>query len=185
IVVEGVEAGGHLGTDKKVKSILKKIKDKINLPVIAAGDIVTTEDIRYMFAAGLDGVQMGTRFLLSKESDVSDVFKDLCVKAKKEDIFEIMSSVGLKANALKTRFSKLVKAGQAPEPEACNDCLKHCTKEFCIKEALLRGRKGDKENGIFFTGKGVCKIKEVLSVKDIFKRIKKLKDDVKNYARAF
>ncbi len=185
IIVEGVEAGGHLGTDKKTNDILETIKGKISLPIIAAGNIIRTSDIKQMFYSGLDGVQMGTRFLLSKESNVSDIFKKLCVKATKEDIFEIMSSVGLKANAIKTRFSKLVKSGKAPEPETCDHCLKHCSKSFCIKKALLRGRKGDKEKGIFFTGKGVWKLKEVLSVNDIFKRIKRLKNDVKNYARSY
>ena len=176
IVVEGVEAGGHLGTDKKVKDILNKIKGKVSLPIIAAGNIVTTEDIKNIFNSGFDGVQMGTRFLLSEESDVSDIFKKLCVKAKKEDIFEIMSSVGLKANAIKTKFSKLVKSGKAPKPETCDNCLKHCSKNFCIKKALLRGRKGDTEKGIFFTGKGVWRLKEILSVKDIFNKIKNLKN---------
>ena len=172
IVVEGGNAGGHLGTDEDVWDLIEKIKGKVSLPVIAAGDIVTPEDVSEMFRAGLDGVQMGTRFLASIESNVSRVFKKLCVESQKEDILTIMSSVGFPANALRSKFSELVKAGRAPEPEECDNCLKHCTKNFCIKKALLRGRKGDKERGIFFTGKGAWKIKEILSVENIFKKIK-------------
>jgi NAD(P)H-dependent flavin oxidoreductase YrpB (nitropropane dioxygenase family) len=172
IVVEGGNAGGHLGTDKDSWNIVRAIKEKVNIPVIAAGDIVSTEDIKKMFQMGLDGVQIGTRFLASKESNVADVFKKLCVKAKASDVITMMSSAGFPANAIKTRFAELVMAGNPPAPQICTNCLKHCLKNFCIKDALLRAREGDLERGIFFTGKGIEKIKEILSVEEIFDRIK-------------
>ncbi len=172
IVVEGGNAGGHLGTDEDSWNIVKSIKEKISIPVIAAGDIVNTEDIKKMFKMGLDGVQMGTRFLASKESDVSEVFKKLCVKANAGDVITMMSSAGFPANAIKTRFVELIMAGNPPTPENCTTCLKHCLKNFCIKDALLRGREGDLERGVFFTGKGIEKIKEILTVPEIFERIK-------------
>jgi nitronate monooxygenase len=176
IVIEGGNAGGHLGTDKDSWDIVKKIKEKVNIPVIAAGDIVNPEDISKMFKMGMNGVQMGTRFLASLEADVSDVFKKLCVKARNEDVVTIMSSAGLPANAIRTKFSELVLEGKAPKPENCINCLKHCYRNFCIKDALLRGRDGDLEKGIFFTGKGLGKIKEILSVKEIFNRIINYRD---------
>lgn len=171
IVVEGGNAGGHLGTDQDSWDIVKSIKEKVNIPVIAAGDIVKPVDIQKMFAMGMDGVQMGTRFLASIESDVSDVFKKLYIKARSEDVVTIMSSVGFPANAIKTKFAELVMAGNPPEPEVCTGCLKHCRKNFCVKNALLRGHEGDLERGLFFTGKGVEKIKDVVSVREIFNRI--------------
>ena len=172
IVVEGGDAGGHLGTDEDALPLIKRVKDKIDIPVIGAGDIVTPADVDNMFKLGLDGVQMGTRFLASEEANIADNFKELCVKTKKEDIVQIMSSVGLPANAIKTNFTELIKRGEAPEPIYCDDCLKKCTKEFCIRDALLKGRAGDLEEGVFFTGKGLWKINKILSVKEIFKKIK-------------
>ncbi|MFW6035718.1 MAG: NAD(P)H-dependent flavin oxidoreductase [Halothermotrichaceae bacterium] len=171
VVVEGGNAGGHLGTDKNSWDIIKNIKENVNIPVIAAGDIVSPTDIKKVFQMGMDAVQMGTRFLASKESDVSDVFKKLLVKAKAEDVVKIMSSAGLPANAIRTKFTELILSGKAPEPEGCTNCLKTCSKEFCIRDALLAGHEGDMEKGVFFTGEGVNKIKEILSVKDIFKKI--------------
>lgn len=171
IVVEGGNAGGHLGTDVDLLDFLEEIKEEINIPVIAAGDIVTPEDVGKMFARGMDGVQMGTRFLTSLEASVSDVFKKLCVKAGQEDVITIMSSVGFPGNAIKTSFSKLVKYGTPTAPESCNDCLKQCKKNFCIRDALLRAKEGDRERGIFFSGKGAWKVKEILSVKEIFTEI--------------
>lgn len=172
VVVEGGNAGGHLGTDKDSWDIVKKIKEKLSIPVIAAGDIVSNDDIKKMFDKGLDGVQMGTRFLATLESDVSDFFKELLVKAKESDVITIMSSAGFPANAIKSKFSELILNNQAPAPENCTHCLKHCNKKFCIKEALIRARNGDQNRGVFFTGKGIEKIKDIISVKEVFKSIK-------------
>ncbi|AZO93925.1 nitronate monooxygenase [Halocella sp. SP3-1] len=172
VVVEGGNAGGHLGTDKDSWDIVKKIKEKLSIPVIAAGDIVSNDDIKKMFDKGLDGVQMGTRFLATLESDVSDFFKELLVKAKESDVITIMSSAGFPANAIKSKFSELILNNQAPAPENCTNCLKHCNKKFCIKEALIRARNGDQNRGVFFTGKGIEKIKDIISVKEVFKSIK-------------
>ncbi len=172
IVVEGGNAGGHLGTDKESWELVKKIKDRVSIPVIGAGDVVTPPDMKRMFDLGLDGVQMGTRFLASEESDVSSVFKDLCVSAEKEDIVRIMSSVGFPANAIKTPFVEKIMNDRAPSPVKCVDCLKKCSKSFCIREALLKARSGNYEEGVFFTGEGLPKIKEILSVKEIFKKFK-------------
>ncbi len=171
IIVEGGNAGGHLGTDQDSWDIVKEIKERLNIPVIAAGDAIEPKDVNKMFQLGVNGVQMGTRFLASLESEVSDVFKQLCVNANKEDVITIMSSTGYPANAIRTKMSERVLSGQAPKPSSCEKCLKQCTRVFCIKEALINGSKGDLEEGIFFTGKGVWKIKQILSVRKIFKQI--------------
>ncbi|MFW6006674.1 MAG: NAD(P)H-dependent flavin oxidoreductase [Bacillota bacterium] len=172
VVVEGGNAGGHLGTEESSWDLIKNIKNKLNIPIIAAGDIVTPADMKAMFELNVNGVQMGTRFLASLEASVSNVFKKLCVKAEKKDVVRFMSSVGFPGNAIKTGFIDLIKSGQAPEPEYCDNCLKECLKNFCIKDALLKAKEGDLERGVFFSGRGVEKVKEILPVKDIFDRIR-------------
>lgn len=172
VVVEGGNAGGHLGSDENSFDLIKKIVGKVDIPVIGAGEAVTPADIETMFELGVDGVQMGTRFLASEEAAVSDKFKELCVQADSSDVMKIMSSVGYKANAIRTNFSNLIKAGEAPPPANCTDCLKHCTKKFCIRDALVAAKKGNMESGVFFTGAGIGRINEILSTKEIFERIK-------------
>lgn len=83
VVVEGGNAGGHLGTDEDSWDIIKSIKDALKIPVIGAGGVVNSEDVKRMFDLGVDGVQMGTRFIASEECEVSDVFKNLYVEEKK------------------------------------------------------------------------------------------------------
>ena len=172
IVVEGGNAGGHLGTDEDSWPLVERIKDKVSIPVIGAGEVVCPADIQRMLDMGVDGVQMGTRFLATEEADVDDVFKKMVVEASDEDVVRIISSVGFPANAIKSKFTDLIQAGEAPKPKSCTKCLKKCTEEFCILEALLNARAGNKESGVFFTGKSINNIKEVLSVKQVFEKIK-------------
>lgn len=169
VIVEGGNAGGHIGTDKDSWDIVKVIKENLKIPVIGAGGIITREDMKKMFSLGVDGVQLGSRFLASVESDVSDKFKELVVRAKKSDMITIISAVGLPANAIRTKFSEMILNGNPPKPTYCDGCLKACTKKFCIFEALKAAKAGDLENGLFFAGKEAWKIKEILSVKEIFK----------------
>ena len=170
IIVEGGNAGGHIGTRKESWEIIKEIKNNIKIPVIGAGGIIDREDMQRMFQLGVDGVQVGSRFLASFESNVSKTFKDLILKAKKSDIVTIISAVGLPANAIKTKLSELILEGNPPKPEKCDSCLKACTKKFCIFQALNYAREGNIEKGLFFAGKDAWRINEILSVKEIFKR---------------
>jgi NAD(P)H-dependent flavin oxidoreductase YrpB (nitropropane dioxygenase family) len=169
IIVEGGSAGGHIGTKKDSWDIIKEITENIKIPVIGAGGIINKDDMHRMFKLGVNGVQVGSRFLASFESNITDTFRELIIKAKKEDIVTIISAVGLPANAIRTKFSEAVLKGVAPKPEKCDNCLKACTKKFCILDALRAALDGDLENGLFFAGKDAWRINEILSVKDIFK----------------
>ncbi len=171
IIVEGGNAGGHIGTKEDSWDIVKEIKDTVKIPVIGAGGIIDREDMKKMFQLGVDGVQLGTRFLASFESNVSDKFKELLIKAKENDIVRIISSVGLPANAIKTKLSELILQGNPPKPEKCDGCLKACTKKFCIFDALNYAREGNLDKGLFFSGKDGWRINEIMSVKDIFKKL--------------
>ncbi len=170
IVVEGGNAGGHLGTDRDSWEIVKEIKENVNIPVIGAGGVIDKNDMKRMFELGLDGVQMGSRFLATEESNVADNFKELVVNLKKEDIVTIISSVGLPANAIKTPLAEKILNNNPPKPERCVKCLKACSHSFCIFNALNKAREGDYENGLFFVGKEAYRIKEILTVKEIFEK---------------
>lgn len=168
VVVEGRDAGGHLGTEDRTEDILPTICKAVSIPVIAAGGFVDGKAISQVMDLGAAGVQMGTRFLLSSECTVHDNFKELLLKSKLSDLVRILSPVGLPANAIKTPLvEKLLAGDQSIRPDTCKGCLKHCSGSFCILDALKRARDGDYERGLFFTGSNFPAIKKILSVKQI------------------
>ena len=83
VIVEGKEAGGHLGTDRPTKDILKEVVESISIPAIAAGGIISGKDIVEMINQGAKGVQMGTIFAASEESNASIDMKQYYLKSKK------------------------------------------------------------------------------------------------------
>lgn len=172
IVVEGGEAGGHLGTNKSLFSILPEIISNIKIPVIAAGGIINGYDIAKVLNSDVKGVQIGTRFSLSKEASGADAWKKTCLEAKAKDIVIIESPVGMPFRAVFSPFIKALKEGKVPIPGKdtlvrCRQCLANCKKNYCIIEALERAQQGDVLKGLFTIGERVSEIKEVLSVKEI------------------
>jgi len=180
VVFEGKEAGGHLGTtDHSIRDLMSDIKSAVNIPVIGAGGIITGRDIVETLALGADGVQMGTRFAASTESNAAPELKEFYLKAKPEDIVLINSPVGLPGRALKNPFVERINQGPIPS-QACRACLKHCNHNFCIINALCRAQQGDVETGLVFAGEYIYKIKEILSVKEIFDRLLKEVEEIKD-----
>ena len=79
IVAEGFEAGGHNGREETTTlTLIPQVREAVTLPLIAAGGIATGEAMAAMFALGAEGVQVGTRFVLTKESSASNEFKHRC-----------------------------------------------------------------------------------------------------------
>ncbi len=172
VVVEGKEAGGHLGTDRRVRDIVPEVRKAVDIPVIAAGGIINGADIWEAFTWGADGVQMGTRFAASEESNVTDDFKQMYLKAKKEDVVLIECPVGLPGRGLRSTLTEKLLRGEDVSPSTCNACLKKCAKNFCIMDALYNAQQGSIEQGLVFCGEQVERIKEILPVKKIFENIK-------------
>nr|WP_299172091.1 nitronate monooxygenase [uncultured Allomuricauda sp.] len=86
IVAEGFEAGGHNGRDETTTMVLiPSVKEKINIPLIAAGGIATGRAMMAAMILGADGVQVGSRFAASIEGSSHDLFKEQIVLAKEGD----------------------------------------------------------------------------------------------------
>ncbi len=171
IIVEAKEAGGHLGTDKALRDIFPEIRKVVkNVPLIAAGGITNGFEMgELMDKYGADGVQIATRFVLTKECSVSEQFKQVMLEADKDDIAMIHSPVGLPGRALKTPFvKKLIDKVDLKTRECAYKCLKKCDHHYCISDRLRKACAGDLEEGLFFSGENVYKLKEILSVREVF-----------------
>lgn len=171
VVVEAKEAGGHLGTDRGLRDIFPEIRKVVKkVPLIAAGGITNGYEMAEMMDKyGADGVQIATRFILTKECSVSDAFKKALLEAKKEDVVLIKSPVGLPGRAIRSPFvDKLLDGEDTRTKECVYKCLKKCDHHYCISEHLVKAQQGDYQEGLFFSGENVHKMKEILSVREVF-----------------
>lgn len=86
IVAEGFEAGGHNGRDETTTlTLIPMVKEKIHIPLIAAGGIATGRAMLAAMVLGADGVQVGSRFVASIESSAHDAFKEAVLNSKEGD----------------------------------------------------------------------------------------------------
>ncbi len=174
IVVEGGEAGGHLGTRESVWKIFPEVMAavKSKIPILPAGGITNGYEIRKAIEMGAAGVQMATRFLMSQECTVSENFKNLLKNAKKEDVVVVKSPVGMPGRAILTPFVQKMFTNSKDLFERCKvNCMKFCDHFYCIVDRLVWAIEGDIENGLFFTGANVWKMNDIPPVKEIVSRL--------------
>jgi nitronate monooxygenase len=192
IVVEGSDAGGHLGFSEEDlqpenrRPLIELVKDVLNtikvfeekylkkIPVIAAGGVFTGADIGELLNAGASGVQLGSRFVATYECDASQEFKDAYLQASKEDIGIIKSPVGMLGRAIKNKFLEAVSKGERTPPKCVYHCLKPCNPRkapYCIADALINAQKGHLEKGFAFAGSNVYRINKIVSVKELMEEL--------------
>ncbi|WP_100619014.1 NAD(P)H-dependent flavin oxidoreductase [Bacillus cereus] len=172
VVVEGHEAGGHLGTERPLFDILPEVVAAVEIPVIAAGGIMTGKDIARSLKMGASGVQMGTRFVASNECDAPLSFKEKYINARLEDTILVKTTVGLQGRAVKNNFTKLIADNNKKiKIKKCINCLKNCSYRFCTLDSLITSMDGDCENGLVFAGARVNEVKEILPVQTIINNI--------------
>lgn len=186
-VVEGPKAGGHLGfkknqifdPDYSLEKLVQDVMDKIaafaapygrKIPIIAAGGIFTGADIRKFADLGVDGFQMGTRFVATHECDADIEFKNFYVNSKPEDIVIIDSPVGMPGRAIRNQFIDDVSSG-IKKPIRCPfHCIITCdyrNAPYCIANALINAQKGRLKNGFVFAGANAHLIKKIISIKEL------------------
>lgn len=162
IVAEGFEAGGHNGRDETTTlTLIPMVREKITIPLIAAGGIATGRGMLATMVLGADGVQVGSRFAASVESSAHDNFKETILKVE-----EGSTQVTLKELApvrlIKNKFY-----------QDLQDLYTKCPTPEALKELLGRARakkgmfEGDLIEGELEIGQIAGLIHEILPVKTI------------------
>lgn len=163
IVAESKEAGGHLGSlEKGTDELFKEVKDAITtVPVIAAGGVADGAGVARLLNMGADGVQLATRFILAEECDAALSYKQVHARTTDpNDVVLIKSPVGMPGRAIRTKLTDGMVKGEYPKIPYCDDCLKVCSKQYCIFDVLKKAQKGDMDGGLVFSGESVTKIKD-------------------------
>ena len=168
-IVEGPMAGGHLGfkyedlinnTAPKLEDIAKEVIEFANnletpIPTVVAGGVYTGQNMKEALEYGAAGVQMGTRFVTTKECDADNKFKLKYLNATKEDIKIIKSPVGMPGRAIINPFLRKVNKGEKIDFNCGYHCLKTCKPKespYCIAEALVDAQEGKFDRGFVFAG---------------------------------
>lgn len=166
IVAEGFEAGGHNGLEENTTmTLIPYLRDKINIPLIAAGGIATGEGMAAAIMLGADGVQIGSRFAATVESSAHEAFKEKIVAMKDGETQLLMKRVvpvRLIKNAFSQEIQQMENRGADPEE---------------MREYLGRGRakkgmfEGDMEEGELEIGQISAVIDEILTVDEVMKNL--------------
>lgn len=178
VVAEGFEAGGHNGREETTSFVLiPAVRDKVSIPVIAAGGIATG---RQMFAAivlGASAVQIGSRFVASNEASCHDNFKKAIIAAQEGDT-ELSLKKLTPVRLLKNDFYQQVK--NAEQNNASVDEMEQLLGRGRAKHGMF---EGDLVNGELEIGQVSCLIKNVIPAADIVNQIWCEYNDILNHFR--
>ncbi len=188
VVIEGAEAGGHLGFKlpelisgkaspllhilAEVKAILKPFEEKYcrKIPIFTAGGVFSGDDVAACIEAGAAGAQIATRFIATPECDADERYKEIMLAAKPEDVQIVQSPVGMPGRALNSPLFARIKELGRIKPEHCIHCITTCNPAetpYCITRALIEAVKGNWEQGLFFCGSNVGRVKKMLHVDEL------------------
>jgi len=165
LVVEGTEAGGHIG-ETTTMTLVPQVVDAVNIPVIAAGGIADHRGFDAAFILGAKGVQIGTVLLASHECPIHINYKEKVVNAKDTETVVTGRHTGAPVRVLKNKMAReylnLTKYGNASLEELEKLTL------GSLRKAVL---DGDIDNGSFMAGQSAGLVKEIRSVKEILEDI--------------
>ena len=166
VVVEGMEAGGHVGTSTTM-ALLPQVTSAVNIPVIAAGGIADGRGMAAVYCLGASGVQMGTVFLASEECPVTDAYKNMILEAVDTSTILTGEKFGAPVRGIKNELTK--KYHELEEQSATLMELEELTLGS-LRRAVY---DGDVENGSVMAGQIAGLVTEIRPVKNIIEDVMK------------
>lgn len=164
VVAEGHEAGGHIGAATTM-TLIPQVVDAVNIPVIAAGGIADGRGFVAAMMLGAQGVQMGTRFLVSKECTIHPAYKSRVIAAKDIDSAVIGMSNGHPIRAIRNQMTREY---QKKEKEGCGfEELEYLTLG-ALRKAV---QEGDVVSGSLMAGQIAGLVKKEQTCKEMMKEI--------------
>ncbi len=168
VMVVGYEGGGHLGrTDTSTMVLVPQVVDAVTIPVLASGGITDGRSMMAALALGAEGIEMGTRFIATKECiHAHSRYKQMIIDASEEDTVVIKKSIGAPARALKMHLTNKILALEAESPTY--NILKQYISAEANKAFIY---DGNEEDGFGWAGQAIGRINDIPSVQELFERI--------------
>ena len=164
LVATGYDEGGVIPSQQiGTFSIVPAMVDSVSIPVLAAGGINDKRGVKAAFALGASGVYIGTRFLLTKESPMSNKVKEQILKSKNQD----MLLVAKQQRSLNTKIAVMLES-KYKDLATSNENMEIIRENGGIRSGML---EGDLENGIVSLNTGIEIIKNIPSVKDLIEEL--------------
>ncbi len=160
VIVEGTEAGGHIG-ELSTMALLPQIVDAVSIPVIAAGGIADGRGFVAALALGAQGVQIGTRFVCTDECIAHDNYKSAILKSGDRDAIVTGRSTGHPVRVIKNKFTK-----KFLNMEKENTSVEEL-EEFGAGALEKAAIQGDIDNGTIMAGQISSFICDIKSCKDV------------------
>lgn len=164
LVATGYDEGGVIPSQQiGTFSIVPAMVDSVSIPVLAAGGINDKRGVKAAFALGASGVYIGTRFLLTKESPMSNKVKEQILKSKNQD----MLLVAKQQRSLNTKIAVMLES-KYKDLVTSNKNMEIIRENGGIRSGML---EGDLENGIISLNTSIEIIKNIPSVKDLIEEL--------------
>ena len=164
VVVEGMEAGGHVG-ESTTMALLPQVTSAVNIPVIAAGGIADGRGVAAAYCLGASGVQMGTVFLATEECPISDNYKNVILEAVDTSTTLTGTKFGAPVRGIKNELTK-----RYHELEEKSSTLMEL-EELTLGSLRRAAYEGDVENGSIMSGQIAGLVNEIRPVKDVIEGI--------------
>lgn len=169
VVAEGFEAGGHNGREEITSMVMIPIvKKAIKIPLICAGGIASGEAIAAAMSLGADGVQMGTRFIMTKESSAHPNFKNHILNLK-SDYTRLQMKAHIPVRLLKNKFSDEINSLE--EKYLGADLKNHLIEKLGKGRAKIGMLEGNIEEGELEVGQIVNLIKDLPTCAELMKTL--------------
>ena len=168
VMVVGQEGGGHLGRDDVGTMVLvPQVADSVKIPVIASGGIGDGRGWMAAHALGAEGIEMGTRFIATRECvDASEAYKEALLASTEADTTIIKRSIGAPARALRNEFTARIL--EIEENTPTYEALKEYISGSANKRFIY---DGDKNQGFGWAGQVTGMIHDIPTVEDLIKRM--------------
>lgn len=176
VIAEGGESGGHVG-DMTTMALVPQVCDAVSIPVIAAGGIADGRGMAASFMLGACGVQIGTRFLLSTECNISRTYKDKVLKANDTATIVTGKRLGHPVRSIKSPFSRAY--AKAEYSDISDEELENMA-VGSLKAAVL---DGDEKKGCFLAGQISGLLKKEQTSEEIIKEIISDAENILNGAK--